>query len=146
MSLNSLKPAEGSTHKKKRVGRGPSSGKGGTSGRGENGYGSRAGSKKRRGFEGGQMPLHRRLPKRGFKNIWAEPVEVVNVCDLKKLPDDAVVEPGTLKQAGLIRHANSAVKILGTGDAARAFEIRTCTLSATAEKKITEAGGKVVAA
>ncbi len=146
MSLNSLKPAEGSTHKKKRVGRGPSSGKGGTSGRGENGYGSRAGSKKKRGFEGGQMPIHRRLPKRGFKNIWAELVEVVNVCELKKLPDDAIVEPATLSEAGLIRHANSAVKILGTGDVARAYEIRTCSLSATAAKKITEAGGKVDAA
>jgi large subunit ribosomal protein L15 len=146
MSLSSLKPAEGSTHKKKRIGRGPSSGKGGTSGRGEKGYGSRSGSKKKRGFEGGQMPIHRRLPKRGFKNIWAEPVEVVNVRDLSKLPSDAVVEPATLNEAGLIRHANSAVKILGTGEASRAFEIRTCTLSAAAEKKITEAGGKVVAA
>ncbi|RQV94207.1 50S ribosomal protein L15 [bacterium] len=146
MSLNSLKPAEGSTHKKKRLGRGPSSGKGGTSGRGEKGYGSRSGSTSKRGFEGGQMPIHRRLPKRGFKNIWAESIEVVNVRELSKLPNDAIVEPVTLKQAGLIRHANSAVKILGTGDAARAYEIRTCTLSAAAEKKITEAGGKVVAA
>jgi large subunit ribosomal protein L15 len=100
----------------------------------------------KRGFEGGQMPIHRRLPKRGFKNIWAEEVEVVNVRDLNKLPENTVVEPETLKQAGLIRHAASAVKILGTGEVARAFEVRTCSLSATAEKKITEAGGKVVAA
>jgi large subunit ribosomal protein L15 len=146
MSLNSLKPAPGSTHKKKRIGRGAGSGHGGTSGRGEKGYYSRSGSVMKRGFEGGQMPIHRRLPKRGFKNIWAEEIEVVNVRDLAILPENTIVEPETLHQAGLIRHADSAVKILGTGEVARAFEVRTCSLSATAEKKITEAGGKVVAA
>jgi len=146
VSLSQLKPAPGSTHSRKRIGRGPSSGKGGTSGRGEKGYGSRSGSKKKRGFEGGQMPIHRRLPKRGFKNIWAETVEVVNLRDLKKLPADAVVEPTSLKQAGLIRYEKSAVKILGTGDAERAYTVRACTLSAAAAKKISDAGGKVEAA
>lgn len=146
MSLNELKPAPGSTHSKKRRGRGSSSGLGGSAGRGEKGYLSRSGSTKKRGFEGGQMPLHRRLPKRGFKNIWAEEVQVVNLRDLARLPDGAVVEPDSLKQAGLIRKAEQPVKILGTGDAARAFEVRLCKVSASAEKKIAEAGGKVVPA
>jgi large subunit ribosomal protein L15 len=143
--LDNLKPAAGSTHTKKRRGRGPSSGVGGSAGRGEKGYYSRSGSTKKRGFEGGQMPMHRRLPKRGFKNVWADTVEVVNVRDLAKLPADAVVEPATLKKAGLIRYEQSAVKILGTGDATRAFDVRSCAVSASAEKKITGAGGKVSA-
>jgi len=146
MSLNNLKPASGSTRSRKRRGRGSSSGLGGSAGRGEKGYLARAGSHKKPGFEGGQLPLHRRLPKRGFKNVWAEEVQVVNVKDLAKLPEGAVVEPEALKKAGLIRRVSQPVKILGTGDAARAFEIRSCKVSAAAEKKITEAGGKVVAA
>ena len=146
MALNSLSPAPGSTHSKKRRGRGSSSGLGGSAGRGEKGYLARAGSHKKRGFEGGQKPLHLRLPKRGFKNIWAQEVQVVNVCDLARLPEGTIVEPESLKKAGLIRHVTQPVKILGTGDAVRAFEIRSCKVSATAEKKITEAGGKVVAA
>jgi large subunit ribosomal protein L15 len=146
MPLNNLQPAPGSTHSKKRRGRGSSSGLGGSAGRGEKGYYSRSGSTHKRGFEGGQMPIHRRLPKRGFKNIWAEDIQVVNLRDLARLPQDAVVEPATLKQARLIRNVSQPVKILGTGDAVRAFEIRSCKVSATAEKKISEAGGKVVAA
>jgi large subunit ribosomal protein L15 len=146
MPLNNLKPAAGSTHSKKRRGRGSSSGLGGSAGRGEKGYYSRSGSTHKRGFEGGQMPIHRRLPKRGFKNIWADEVQVVNLRDLTKLPEGAVVDPATLKVAGLIRNVSAPVKILGTGDIARAFEIRSCKVSATAERKIAEAGGKVVAA
>ena len=146
MALHQLKPAAGSLHSKKRRGRGSSSGLGGSAGRGEKGYYARAGSTKKRGFEGGQMPIHRRLPKRGFKNIWAEDVQVVNVGDLARLPDGAVVEPQSLKKAGLIRKVAISVKILGTGDVQRAFEVRDCTLSASAERKITEAGGKVAAA
>lgn len=146
MPLNNLSPAPGSTHSKKRRGRGSSSGLGGSAGRGEKGYYSRSGSTKKRGFEGGQMPIHRRLPKRGFKNIWAEEIQVVNLRDLVKLPADAIIEPVTLAKAGLIRHAEVAVKILATGDAVRAFEIRDCKVSAAAEKKIAEAGGKVVTA
>ncbi len=146
MSLNQLKPAPGSTHSKKRVGRGSSSGAGGSAGRGEKGYLSRSGSVKKRGFEGGQKPIHLRLPKRGFKNIWAEEVQVVNLRDLAKIPEGTVVEPETLKKAGLIRKADAPVKILGEGAVERAFEIRSCKLSATAEKKINEAGGKVVTA
>lgn len=144
MALNRLTPAPGSTHTKKRVGRGSSSGSGGSAGRGEKGYLSRSGSVKKRGFEGGQKPIHLRLPKRGFKNIWAEEVQVLNVRDLSRMPEGSVVEPETLKQAGLIRKVGVPVKILGEGAVERAFEIRSCKLSATAEKKITEAGGKVV--
>jgi large subunit ribosomal protein L15 len=144
MSLSNLRPAPGSTHKKKRLGRGSSAGQGGTAGRGEKGYYSRSGSVHKIGFEGGQMPIHRRLPKRGFKNIWAEETQVVNVGDLKRIPDGVAIEPESLKKAGLIRHAGQPVKILGTGEAARAYEVRACSLSATAKKKITEAGGKVV--
>src|SRR5512140_633780 len=97
MALNNLKPAPGSTHTKLRVGRGSSSGHGGSAGRGEKGYYARSGSTKKRGFEGGQLPLHRRLPKRGFKNIWANDVQVVNLRDLARLPQDAIIEPATLK-------------------------------------------------
>jgi large subunit ribosomal protein L15 len=146
MALNKLTPAPGSTHTKKRVGRGSSSGWGGSAGRGEKGYYSRAGSHKKRGFEGGQLPLHRRLPKRGFKNIWADEVQVVNLRDLAKLPEGTIIEPAILKKAGLIRSVARPVKVLGEGDAVRAFEIRLCKVSATAEKKIAEAGGKVVTA
>jgi large subunit ribosomal protein L15 len=146
MALHQLKPAAGSKHVKKRRGRGSSSGLGGSAGRGEKGYYARAGSTKKRGFEGGQKPIHLRLPKHGFKNIWAEEVQVVNVGDLARLPQDAVVEPQSLKKAGLIRKISIPVKILGTGDVKRAFDVRDCTLSATAERKITEAGGKLAAA
>jgi large subunit ribosomal protein L15 len=146
MPLSNLSPAPGSTHPKKRRGRGSSSGLGGSAGRGEKGYYSRSGSTKKRGFEGGQMPIHRRLPKRGFKNIWAVEIQVVNLRDLVKLPADAIIDPATLAKAGLIRDAAVAVKILATGDAVRAFEIHACKVSAAAEKKIAEAGGKVVTA
>ncbi|MCB1058609.1 MAG: 50S ribosomal protein L15 [Calditrichaeota bacterium] len=144
MGMDKLTPAKGSTHSKKRLGRGPGSGVGGTSGRGEKGYYSRSGSVLRRGFEGGQMPLYRRLPKRGFTNVWAEFTEVVNLRDLKKLPDTTVT-PEALKKAGLIRYADSAVKVLAMGDADRAYQISLCTVSKAAAEKITAAGGSVAA-
>ncbi len=145
MGMHRLTPAPGSTQTKKRLGRGPGSGTGGTAGRGEKGYYSRSGSVHQRGFEGGQMPLYRRLPKRGFTNVWAEGNEVVNLRDLKKLADTNVT-PESLKQAGLIRNAESAVKILAMGEADRAYQISMCTVSEAAAQKITAAGGKVVAA
>jgi large subunit ribosomal protein L15 len=144
MGMNKLTPAAGSTHSKKRLGRGPGSGVGGTAGRGEKGYYSRSGSVHKRGFEGGQMPLHRRLPKRGFTNVWADFTEVVNLRDLKKL-SDTTVTPEVLKKAGLIRYADSAVKILAMGDADRAYQISLCTVSQAAAQKITAAGGSVAA-
>lgn len=145
MGMHKLTPAPGSTQTKRRYGRGPGSGTGGTAGRGEKGYYSRSGSTHKRGFEGGQMPLHRRLPKRGFTNIWADGHEVVNIRDLNKL-DGTIVTPELLKNAGLIRNSESAVKILSMGDADRAFQISLCTASASALVKITAAGGTVVAA
>jgi large subunit ribosomal protein L15 len=105
---------------------------------------SRSGAGRKLGFEGGQMPIHRRLPKRGFKNIWGEDSQVVNVGDLEKLPPDADVEPGTLKQAGLVASATKPVKLLGDGDVTRSYTVRSITLSKTAREKITSAGGTVV--
>ncbi|MBI5059827.1 50S ribosomal protein L15 [candidate division KSB1 bacterium] len=142
MSLSNLKPAAGSTHKKKRIGRGPSSGSGGSAGRGEKGYLARAGSVRKKGFEGGQMPIYRRLPKFGFKNLWADPVQIVNIRDLDKLTG-TTVDAASLKQAGLIRYVEQAVKILGNGDAKRPYEVKGCKLSASAAAKITGAGGRV---
>lgn len=145
MGMHKLTPAPGSTHTQRRLGRGPGSGTGGTSGRGEKGYYSRSGSVHKRGFEGGQMPLHRRLPKRGFTNVWAEGSEVVNLRDLKKLPDTTVT-PEALKKAGLIRYADSVVKILSMGECDRAYQVSLCSASESAAKKITAAGGTMVAA
>lgn len=143
MSLRDLKPAPGSVKKSKRLGRGSGSGKGGTAGRGDKGQMSRSGAGRKLGFEGGQMPIHRRLPKRGFKNIWREDVQVVNVGDLVRLPQDADVEPETLRQAGLVASANRPVKLLGGGDVTRSYTVRSITLSKTAREKITSAGGTV---
>ena len=143
MSLHRLQPAPGSTHTKRRRGRGNASGLGGSAGRGEKGYLARSGSVHKRGFEGGQMPIHRRLPKRGFKNIWAEETQVVNVRDLAKLPDGTKIEPESLKLAGLVRYANVPVKILGTGEVSRAYDVTACELSQSARDKIVAAGGKV---
>jgi large subunit ribosomal protein L15 len=143
MSLRDLKPAPGSVKKSKRLGRGSGSGKGGTAGRGDKGQMSRSGAGRKLGFEGGQMPIHRRLPKRGFKNIWREDVQVVNVGDLARLPQDAEVEPETLRQAGLVASANKPVKLLGGGDVTRSYTVRSITLSKTAREKITSAGGTV---
>jgi large subunit ribosomal protein L15 len=89
------------------------------------------------------LPIHRRLPKRGFKNVWAEATQVVNLRDLAKLPDGVKVEPASLKKVGLVRYAEVSVKILGTGEATRAYEVNACELSQSARDKILAAGGKV---
>lgn len=143
MSLRHLKPAQGSTRKPKRLGRGSSSGKGGTAGRGDKGQLSRSGARRRLGFEGGQMPIHRRLPKRGFKNIWREEVQVVNLRDLVRLPPEVEVDPETLKQAGLVASVRRPVKLLGDGEVTRPYVVRSVTLSKSAREKITSAGGTV---
>src|SRR5215208_1626597 len=110
ISLNSLKPSKGSTHKKKRVGRGPGSGHGKTAGRGEKGQKSRAGFSRQPGFEGGQMPLHRRLPKRGFTNIFKKEYAVVNLSDLERFDNGATVDEAALRQAGLVKgHQNAGI-------------------------------------
>lgn len=142
LTLSSLAPAPGSTQSRKRVGRGPGSGLGKTSGKGNKGHKARTGGATNPGFEGGQMPMYRRLPKRGFTNPFRVEAQVVNLGDLKKV-SAAEVSPETLYSAGLIGKPDSPVKLLGTGDADRAYTIRGVSLSAPARAKIEAAGGKI---
>src|SRR5215208_1780359 len=141
ISLNSLKPAEGSTHKKKRVGRGPGSGHGKTAGRGEKGQKSRAGFSRQPGFEGGQMPLHRRLPKRGFTNIFKKEYAVVNLSDLERFDNGATVDVAALRREGLVKGQNDGVKVLGTGTLSKKLTVVATKFSETARKQIEAAGG-----
>src|SRR5258706_2407334 len=113
IGLNNLKAPAGSTHKKKRVGRGPGSGIGKTAGRGEKGQKSRTGFSRMRGFEGGQMPLHRRLPKRGFTNIFKKIHAVVNLADLERFDNGSTIDESILRQAGLVKGKNDGIKIPG---------------------------------
>jgi large subunit ribosomal protein L15 len=142
LTLSILAPAQGSTQSRKRVGRGPGSGLGKTSGRGHKGHKARTGGATNPGFEGGQMPMYRRLPKRGFTNPFRVEAQVVNLLDLKKVTA-AEVSPETLYSAGLIGKPDSPVKLLGTGDADRAYTVRGVALSAPARAKIEAAGGKI---
>lgn len=145
MEIKDLKPAEGSTHRKKRVGRGPASGKGKTAGRGMNGQKSRAGGGKGAGFEGGQTPLARRLPKLpGFRNPNRIEYIAVNVSRLDaKYEAGEVVDGDTLKAKGIIKHAADPVKVLGDGEITKALTVKVDKISASAQKKIEAAGGKV---
>lgn len=142
LSLNNLKPAAGSTHKKKRVGRGPGSGLGKTSGRGHKGQKSRSGYSSRPGFEGGQMPLQRRLPKRGFTNIfkkqWVE-ISLAKIESSFEAGDD--VTPEILHERGLIKKAKHDLVILGTGEISKALNISSHRFTKTAKDKIEKAGG-----
>jgi large subunit ribosomal protein L15 len=142
LTLSSLTPAPGSTQSRKRVGRGPGSGLGKTSGKGNKGHKARTGGATNPGFEGGQMPMYRRLPKRGFTNPFREENQIVNLTDLKKV-SAGDVSPETLYSAGLIGKPDSRVKLLGTGDADRAYNVRGVALSASARTKIEAAGGKI---
>ena len=142
LTLSSLSPADGSTKSRKRVGRGPGSGLGKTSGKGNKGHKARTGGSTNPGFEGGQMPMYRRLPKRGFTNPFRVEAQVVNLVDLKKV-SAAEVSPETLYSAGLIGKPDSPVKVLGTGDADRAYTVRGVALSAPARAKIEAAGGTI---
>ena len=142
LTLSSLSPADGSTQSRKRVGRGPGSGLGKTSGKGNKGHKARTGGSTNPGFEGGQMPMYRRLPKRGFTNPFRVEAQVVNLVDLKKV-SAAEVSPETLYSAGLIGKPDSPVKVLGTGDADRAYTVRGVALSAPARAKIEAAGGTI---
>ena len=142
MGLNNLKPADRSKFKKKRVGRGPGSGLGKTSGRGHKGAQSRSGYHFKRGFEGGQMPLHRRVPKRGFHNIFREEFEVVNLDTLQERFEAGVeVTPELLRQHGLVGRTGQ-VKVLARGDIAKALTVRAHKFSGKAAEKIAAAGGK----
>lgn len=142
MKLHELKPARGARKKRTRVGRGPGSGKGKTSGRGHKGQKSRSGYSARRGFEGGQMPLHRRLPKRGFANPFRKTYRTVNVERLNALQPDSVVTPESLQQAGLLRKGADEVKILGNGELDVALTVRAHKFTRKAVEKIVKAGGK----
>lgn len=138
--LHDLQPAEGSKRKRKRVGRGPGSGWGKTSGRGQKGQKSRSGASIPAGFEGGQMPLQRRIPKRGFTPRSRTVYQIVNVGWLDRVEGDEI-NPEALVAAGLIRSAAKPVKILGTGDASRAFNVTVDAFSESARSKIEAAGG-----
>ncbi|MBT3631743.1 MAG: 50S ribosomal protein L15 [Candidatus Marinimicrobia bacterium] len=142
MKLGDLKPAAGSTKRRKRIGRGNASGWGRNAGRGEKGYGSRTGSKSAGLFEGGQMPLHRRLPKRGFTNHFRKEYEILNLRDLGRVEAE-VIDAAALLEAGLINKVDSLIKVLGDGEIDRAVEITVDAFSKSAEEKITAAGGKV---
>jgi len=142
MKQNVLKPATGSRRNRKRVGRGPGSGSGKTSGRGEKGQKSRSGYSAKRGFEGGQMPLHRRVPKRGFTNIFRIEYRTVNVDRLNGLPAGSEVTPESLRSAGLLAKGKGPVKILGNGELTVALSVRAHKFTGSAAKKIEAAGGK----
>ncbi|MCF7921343.1 MAG: 50S ribosomal protein L15 [Candidatus Marinimicrobia bacterium] len=142
MKLGELQPAAGSTKRRKRIGRGNASGWGRNAGRGEKGYGSRTGSKSAGLFEGGQMPLHRRLPKRGFTNHFRKEYEVLNLRDLVRV-EAATIDAAVLLEAGLISNVDNLIKVLGDGEIDRAVEITADAFSKSAEEKITAAGGKV---
>ena len=146
MDLSNLKPARGAKQTKKRVGRGPGSGNGKTAGRGHKGAQSRSGYSFKRGFEGGQMPLHRRLPKRGFNNIFRTEYAVVNLDQLESRFDkDATVTPDTLREAGLIHGKRLPIKVLGRGELTKALTVHAHKFSGKAAEKLAAAGGKAEA-
>lgn len=143
MNLSSLHPAKGSRKNRKRVGRGPGSGHGKTSGRGSKGQLSGAGYSRKRGFEGGQMPLHRRLPKRGFTNIFKKEFAIVNLDGLAKIRKEEI-ELKDLMAAGLVKKETDVVKVLGRGEIAQAKTIHAHKFSQSAQQKIEKAGGKII--
>ena len=143
MKLHELSPAEGSKKSVKRIGRGTASGQGKTSGKGQKGQKSRSGYSRRPGFEGGQMPLYRRLPKRGFTNRNTKLVAYVNVEKLNKFEDGAVVDIKTLVEAGAVKNRFDAVKILGNGDLTKKLTVKANAFSEGAKAKIEAAGGNV---
>src|SRR5215218_9001397 len=145
-NLSNLRPADGSKFSRKRVGRGPGSGNGKTAGRGYKGAQSRSGYSYKRGFEGGQMPLHRRMPKRGFNNLFRKEYTVVNLDQLEGQFDaGAVVTVDTLRAAGLIHNSRLPVKVLGRGDVTKAFTVHAHKFSGKAAEKLAAAGGKAEA-
>ena len=142
MKIHELSPAEGSTKEVKRIGRGHGSGNGKTAGKGHKGQNARSGGGVRPGFEGGQMPLARRIPKRGFNNIFAEKMTVINVSDLAKFKEGTVVDTELLKAAGIIKKADNGVKVLGNGELNVNLTVKAAAFSASAKEKIEKAGGK----
>lgn len=142
MKLFELQPGVGSTSDKKRKGRGHGSGNGKTAGRGHKGQNARSGGGVRIGFEGGQMPIYRRLPKRGFKNIFALKYAEINVSDLNKFEDGAVVDAAALKEAGIIKKTLDGIKVLGNGEVEKKVIVKAAKFTETAKTKIVAAGGK----
>jgi len=143
MQLHDLAPAEGSRKNRKRIGRGPGSGTGKTSGKGHKGLKARSGGSVRPGFEGGQMPIYRRLPKRGFFNIFKTNNAVLKVQDLERFEDGSVVDMDALRSAGLVKGRRDGAKILGMGEVTRKVTVKQILVSKTAREKIEAAGGKV---
>ena len=142
MKISELSPVPGSVKEAKRTGRGPGSGNGKTGGRGHKGQKARSGGGVRPGFEGGQMPLARRIPKRGFHNIFAKPLEAVNVSALNKFEDGAVVDAEALLKAGILSKCTYGVKIIGNGELSKKLTVNAAAFSEAAKQKIEAAGGK----
>ena len=143
MKLHELSPAKGSRKAPKRLGRGVASGTGKTAGRGTKGYNSRSGGGIRPGYEGGQMPLHRRLPKRGFTNIFKKNIAVINIRDLVRFDKGTVVDTEALVQAGLVKGKRDGVKLLGQGEIKYSLDVRVNQISKSAREKVEAAGGRV---
>ena len=142
MKLNDLSPAMGSTHVAKRKGRGHATGNGKTAGRGHKGQKARSGGGTRVGFEGGQMPLARRIPKRGFNNIFAKPLEAINVSALKRFDNGAEIDAQALLDAGVLSKCRYGVKVLGNGELTKSLTVKAAAFSEGAKAKIEAAGGK----
>ena len=143
MKLHELKPAKGATKERKRIGRGVGSGWGKSAGRGNKGHNARSGGGVRPGYEGGQMPLHRRLPKRGFTNIFKKQIVAVNVRDLARFESGTVVDETALVRSGLVKGQRDGVKLLGQGEIAIPLTVKLNAISRTAKEKIEAAGGSV---
>ena len=143
MKLNELRPAEGSTKTRKRVGRGDGSGHGGTSCRGHKGQNSRSGGGVRPGFEGGQMPLTRRLPKRGFYNRFRKDIVIVNIGQLNKFPKDSIVDADALVTSGIVKGSGDGIKLLGSGSIDYPLALKVNSISRSAREKIEASGGSV---
>jgi len=143
MKLNELRPAIGSRRTRKRVGRGNASGHGTTAGRGTKGHNSRSGGGVRPGFEGGQMPIHRRLPKRGFTNIFKKRIAIINVGDLARFEKETVVDEALLEATGLVKGRRDGIKLLGQGELEYPVTVRVNAVSDGARKKIEAVGGMV---
>lgn len=142
MKIHELSPAEGSTKDVKRIGRGHGSGQGKTAGKGHKGQNARSGGGVRPGFEGGQMPLARRIPKRGFNNIFASKIAIINVSDLEVFKEGTVVDTELLLAAGIIKKELDGVKVLGNGELTKNLTVKAAAFSASAKDKIEKAGGK----
>ena len=142
MELSKLSPVAGSTQVGKRKGRGPGSGNGKTAGRGHKGLYARSGGKVRAGFEGGQMPLVRRVPKRGFNNVFAKPLTAINLAVLNRFEDGAVVDAAALIEMGVISECPNGLKVLSNGTLTKKITVKAAAFSDTAKEKIEQAGGK----